>query len=477
MRKTLLTAALLAVTLTAAADSQKITMTTSRAAGQTMTLLVNATRAGVTVDWGDGKAVSYVAEKIGGIQEITGTVQGATITLEAPKGLDMLSAEGCELTAIDLSAAKELRSLYLQHNLLTSLNISALTLLRDINVADNALTGLTLSSTKQTDIQTIDLSSNALTTTSFSYATPKLQYLNLADNKYKTLTIAKATNIDALIVSGNELTSLNLSGGANLSLLDARDNSISKINTPADGLAAMQQCLVDDNAIESLDLSAATQLNTLTIAHNGAKSVKLSAKARLQVYDCSDNALSFGSLPVKAAIPTVYFAYTPQAQLDITDCGLHEGSWGSSYTPWILMNPDYANRQKDEYVLDLTPHKDGSATNSVVFDVHAIVNGQDIVLEKASAAQKELDYSYVGGKMTLLKEYADLYLSMTDPAYPELTITSNHFSAIDGSKSAIEAVTADDTTASSPAYDLQGRRVNEVHEGLYIKGGRKIIVK
>lgn len=118
MKKTLLSLALFAAAMTAAADSQKVTMTTSRAAGQTMTILVNATRAGVTVDWGDGNVVNYVPEKGGGVQEITGTVLGSTVTIESTKGLVMLSAEDCELTAIDLSKATEMRSLYLQHNLL-----------------------------------------------------------------------------------------------------------------------------------------------------------------------------------------------------------------------------------------------------------------------------------------------------------------------------------------------------------------------
>lgn len=473
MRKTLLSLTLFAAALTAAADSQKVTMTTSRTVGQTMTILVNATLAGVTIDWGDGTPVSYVPEKPGGVQEITGTVLGSTVTLEAPKGLVMLSAEDCELTAIDLSKATEMRSLYLQHNLLTSINVSTLSALTDLNLADNALASVTLSTTKLPNIETLDLSSNPLTTTSFSYATTKLQYLNLADNQYKTLTISKAANLDALIVSGNQLTSLGLPG--NISLLDARGNNVSKITMPPAGMPMMQQCLLDDNALATLDLSASANLNTLTIARNGAQSVVLPAKAKFQVYDCSDNALSFGSLPVKAYKPTVYFAYAPQAELDITGCGLHEGCWTSSWLPWLTMNPDYSTRNEAQYQLDLTAHKDGSAANSVVFDVYSVQNGESVLLEKASATQKTLDYSLVGGKMTVLKPFADLYLQMTDPAYPDLVIRTNHFAVLNPNAEGIETITAD--APSSATYDLQGRRVGEVREGLYIQNGKKIIVK
>lgn len=475
MRKTLLSLALFAAALTAAADSQTIKLTTQRATGQPLTLLVNATRAGVTVDWGDGTPVSYVPEKPGGVQEITGTVLGSTITLEAAKGLVMLSAEDCELTAIDLSKATEMRSLYLQHNLLTSINVSVLPALTDLNLADNALASVTLSSTKLPNIETLDLSGNAFTTTSFSYATTNLRYLNIANNSYKTMTISKAANLDALIVSDNQLTALGLPG--NISLLDARNNNVTKITMPPAGMPMMQQCLLDDNALATLDLSASSALNTLTIARNGAQSVVLPAKAKLQVYDCSDNALSFGSLPVKTYAPTVYFAYAPQSELDITGNGLHEGSWGSGNLPWLLMNPDYATRAEAQYQLDLSAHKDGSATNSVVFDVYAVQNGEDVLLEKASATQKTLDYSLVGGKMTLLKEFRDVYIKMTDPAYPDLIITTNHFASIDGTKTAIDAITTDAPELSAPAYDLQGRRVSEAVQGLYIQNGKKIIVK
>lgn len=474
MRKTLLSLALFAAAMTAAADSQKVTMTTSRPVGQTMTILVNATRIGVTVDWGDGTPVSYVAEKPGGVQEISGTVLGSTITLEAPKGLVMLSAEGNELTAIDLSKATEMRSLYLQHNQLTSINVSTLAALTDLNLSDNQLTSVSLSATKLPNIETLNLSSNPLTATSFSFAPARLQYLNLADNQYKTLTISKAADLDALIVSGNQLTNLGLPG--NLSLLDARGNNVSKITMPATGEPMMQQCLLDDNAIQTLDLTTSTALNTLTIARNGAQSVALSNKAKLQVYDCSENALSFGSLPIKSNIPTVYFAYAPQAELDITNCGLHEGSWGTRYLPWLLMNPDYATRSNEEYQLDLTAHKDGSAANSVVFDVYTVKDGESVLLEKASATQKTLDYSLVGGKMTLLKEYSDIYIKMTDPAYPDLVITTNHFASLDTTKESIDAV-VNDLPASTEAYDLQGRRVQEGRSGLYIQNGKKIIIK
>lgn len=475
MRKTLLITALFAAALTAAADSQKVTMTTSRPVGQPMTLLVNATRSGVTVDWGDGTPVSYKPEKPGGVLEIQGTVKGATIVLACEKGLNTLSAEDCDLTAIKLTEAPAMQSLYLQHNLLESIDISAMAELRDLNIADNLLKAITLSTTKQPKIETLDLSGNAITATSFSYATTNLRYLNLADNNYKTLTISKAANLDALIVGGNQLSSLGLPG--NISLLDARNNKVSKMTVPPAGQPLLQQCLLDDNAMETLDLSASTDLNTLTIARNGARSVVLPTKAKLQVYDCSDNALSFGSFPAKTNLPSVYFAYAPQGELDLTANGLREGNWTSHYMPWIVMNPDYSTRSNAEYQLDLTPHKDGSATNSVNIEVYSVEDGAERLLQKATAAEKTLDYSYATGKMTFLKEYDRVFLQMTDAAYPDLVIRSNPFMVIDVTKEGILNVYDNDDDNDNSAFDLQGRRVENATQGLYIMGGKKVLVK
>lgn len=472
MKRTIFTMALLAATLTAAADSQKITLKTACAEGQNLTLLVNATRYGVSVDWGDGSVVNYKPEKPGGLQEVQGTVKGATISLTAEKGLNTLAAENCELTAIDLSAAPEMRSLYLQHNLLATIDISSLTALRDLNLADNKLTALTLSTTKLPNIETIDLSGNEFTATTFSYATTNLHYLNLSDNRYKTITISKAANLDALIVHDNQLSSLGLP--ANLSLIDARKNNVSKMTVPPAGLPNLQQFLIDDNSLETVDLTASTKLNTLTIARNGAQAVVLPAKTKLQVYDCSENALSFGSLPTKAYVPTAYFAYAPQGELDITEAGLHSASWGSGYLPWLLMNPDYSTRSDAKYQLDLTAHKDGSATGSVVFSLYNMNEGQPVLLEKASASQKDLDYSLVSGKVTVLKEFDDLFIEMTDPFYPDLVIRTNHFAVINAAKEGVQSVEVQDMP-QSVAYDLQGRRVNSASQGLYIINGKKVI--
>ncbi len=477
MKKNLLSALALFSVLTASAEEQKVTLTTNLEVGKTMTILVNATRVGVTVNWGDGEEVPYTSTSNGGVMEITGTVKGEKVVITAERGWKMLAATDAGITNVDLTNASELRSLYLQDNAITTINVGNMAELRDLNLANNQLTAITLNSTKNPLIETLDLSNNPLTATSFIYGTANLRYLNLTGLNYNSLTLTKDTNLDALLVAENNLKTLSLSAPGNISLLDARGNNLERITMPTDGLPELQQLLVDDNNLETLDISASTEINTLTLARNAVSKVTLPTKSKLQVYDCSENALTFASLPRKSYIPSVYFDYSNQAQFDISGLNLNEGSWNSKWLPWLKMNPDYSNRGDAQYQLDLSEHVAGSGSTSVVFEVISVTPEGEKVLEKASATNKTLDYSFVSGKITVLKEFPELYIRMTDSVYPDLEVKTSHFAVLDPTAEGIEEIIMDaENSNDTTVYDLQGRRTsNTSAKGIYIIGSKKVI--
>ena len=476
MKRLLLSATALFAILNASAEEQTVVLTTSQPEGQTITLLVNATRAGVTVDWGDGTPQAYTSTTNGGVLEISGTLKGANVTVKAAKGWKMLAATDAGLTAVDLSKATELRSLYLQNNALTSVNVANMPELRDLNLANNQLTAVTLNSSKNPLIETLDLSNNPIAATSFIYGQANLRYLNLSGMDYTSLTLTKDVNLDAPPVANNALTTLTLTATKDISLIDVRGNKLEKMTMPTDGLPQLQQLLADDNYLEDLDISASTDINTLTVARNEISKVTLPSKSKLQVYDCSENALTFSSLPRKTYVPSVYFDYSDQAPFDISALGLTEGSWGSKYLPWPKMTPDYASRGDAQYQLDMSAHVAGSGSSSVQFEIVSVTPEGEKVLEKASATNKTLDYSFVSGKITVLKEFPNLYIRMTDSGYPDLTVATTHFAVIDPTADGIEEVTVDDNSADdNTVYDLQGRRTQSTAKGIYIVGSKKVI--
>lgn len=99
----LLAAGLISVT-PALAQDQTVKLTTAKAVGATITLKVNQAKGGVTVDWGDGNAVSYPRTS-DDLLTLTGTLKGSTVTLSAGKWLNTLICSDNELTSIDLSQA------------------------------------------------------------------------------------------------------------------------------------------------------------------------------------------------------------------------------------------------------------------------------------------------------------------------------------------------------------------------------------
>ena len=244
---------------------------------------------------------------------------------------------------------------------------------------------------------------------------------------------------------------------------------------PADGLPMLQQLLADDNNLETLDISESADINTLTVARNEISKVTLPTKSHLQVYDCSDNALTFSSLPRKTYMPSVYLDYSNQAPFDISALGLNEGTWTSKYLPWLKMNPDYSSRGDAQYQLDMSEHVAGSSSSSVQFEIVSVTPEGETVLEKASATNKTLDYSFVSGKITVLKEFPNLYIRMTDSGYPDLTVTTTHFAVLDPTAEGIEEVKVDNDDADTTGYDLQGRRTQSTAKGIYIVGSKKVI--
>lgn len=478
MKKLLFAATLSAFSLSGVANTETVTMTTNKAVGTQLTILVNNSRTGVTMDWGDGTPQAYT-QATEGIIEVTGTVKGENLKLASDRPITMVSADACGITQVSLDEAVRLRSLYLQNNELTSIDLGNLSELRDVNLANNKLTSLTLSATKLPNIETLNISNNELTTTSFSFATSGLQYLDLSKNNYKTITLSRAINLSGLKVNDNQISTLSVALCGNITYVNADRNNISTIKLPADGMPYLSQLHLADNQIASaIDLSESKNLTCLDLSNNDIPSVVLPSKVKLQAYDCGGNAMSFSSFPTSAYKPTAYFNYQPQADLDVSKLtGMHEGSWGTGYLPWATMSPDYSMRQDAAYVVDMTGLRSGSSSTSVKFAFFEVLeNGTEKALEIASAANKALDYANISGKVTFQRPMREVFGVLTDDGYPDLTIRTSHFAVVNPNAEGIE-VNVLPTELNGTPYDLQGRPISSATRGLYIINNKKVIIR
>lgn len=482
MKNILLTALAWTIGLAASAATESVTATTSAAVGTQLTFLVNNSHTGVTMDWGDGTPVPYT-QATDGIIEVTGKVAGATLKLSSERPITMLSAEGCQLTAITLSGAPSLRSLYLQHNALTTVEVSKLSNLRDLNVAHNALTRLTLSTTSVPLLETLNLSDNEISTTSFSYGTDNLQYLALADNNYKTVSLTKAPNLTSLLAGGNQITALNLKSNTNIAVVSASYNNIATVTFPEEGLTTLQQFLVAGNELTgTLTLSQNKKLHTLDVADNALTYVALPT-SRFQAYDCSGNALLFNSFPRTTYIPTVYAKFVPQEPYDMAALtGMTEGSWGSDYLPWATMAPTWNDRSSASYVVDMSALRSGSASTSAKVDF-VVVNedGSETMLRQTTSSTGDLQYANTSGKVAFFLPAKQMYGVFTDEGYPDITLRTAPFAVLDPTSEGIATLQTDmQTEGTSPVYTLDGRALRAPQRGvggLYIINNNKVLIK
>ncbi|MBP3227996.1 MAG: hypothetical protein J6M53_04310 [Bacteroidaceae bacterium] len=484
--------ALVLLPLAMSAQDQTITMTTSRAAGETLSFTVNRTAEDITVDWGDGTAVAYTPVS-GALREISGTLKGSTVTVGASSNLQTLICEGCDLTALDVTKAAQLKSLYCSHNAITALNVRNLKQLQDLDVSYNALSALAVTVGNNPLLQTLNIAHNNLggisgTTTGTNYtgAFTNLQYLDMSGNgKVKQVTVTSCQELDYLDISDNAVTRLNLPTTGRFTVIDAAGNQLTALDpTPYTGLLQID---VTGNQLATLDLSQTKVVKDVFAADNELTYVPFTSRASrdtLNICDLRNNRVFFSSLP-RSTSKVRYLNVNPQRPFPLTeDMGFKTGSVevdGVTYTmPYVTQNPSYETRSNTDYIVDLSALRtdgNGNARNVISF----LAGGEDgTVLTQYANATKTGDFTLVGSRYTFLTEYPRIVVRLTHSTgfYANYTFYSEPFTINEPTATGIATLEVAPADANAAVYDLQGRRVsNPAKGGVYIIGGRKVLVK
>ncbi len=517
MKRNLLFVSLLAAGLLsvspALAQDQTVKFTTAKAVGETITLQVNQVKGGVTVDWGDGNAVSY-PKTSDELLTLTGTLKGSTITLSASKRLNTLICSGNELTSIDLSQATELLSLYCQHNQLTTLDLTGLTQLADLNCSNNQLTKLVLTEKGQPALQNIDVSNNQLKTnttstssTTFVLRLFDLQHLNISGNQFGVMNLTSNTQLDVLNCANNALTNkLNLAMNDSIAVVMAQNNQLLSCAMPSKGATRLRKMLVDANQLSTLDLESSLALHTLTCSNNQLWQINLPAATTLNIMDCGGNKLSFSSLPSAAHKPA-HMSYTPQDEnLDIT---AYLKSDDAGY--YIDQCPEWSSRLNADYQLnlhDFALDPDGKRTITITWYGRS-GEGEVAAMTKASANNTSGDVfattsNTTYGTYSFMNPFDEAYCTLTCTTYPELEYKSTTFrvkgkndgiAQITGAASALhvearqgQLVLSAATDTATAVYSASGKLVwkgtvyagtptqLQLPAGVYVAGGQKVVL-
>ena len=241
-----------------------ITMTTSKAVGEEIQLIIKA-NGNVTIE---GAQETGQANE-SGFKPYRLTSQ--TITIRGD--LTELDCFNNQLTSLDVSKSAALEVLYCSDNKLTSLDVSKNSALTELNCFSNQLTSLNVS--KNRALTTLSCGGNQLTSLDLSKNTA-LTELDCPDNQLTSLDVSKNTALESLECSINQLTNLNISGCARLDALYCFSNCINGeamtklVNSLPDrmGMSRGTLCIVsrsskkiDKNRCSAADITTAKKKN------------------------------------------------------------------------------------------------------------------------------------------------------------------------------------------------------------------------
>lgn len=434
-----------------------VKLTTSKTAGEQVTLQLNQLSRGATVDWGDGNIVS-VSSTSDDLLTVQGTVKGSgAITISSNSKIRTLVCGGNSLTALDVSGAPNLLSLYCQDNSLTTLDVSACTKLTDLNCARNQISKLKVTATTNPLLENINVAANGMTTntgsgTSFSLANENLQYIDISDNSFTTITFnAKNKNVDVLKCANNSVKRLSLSYPSNLSVVMANGNQLTNLTLNANGAPLLRQVFLDGNSLEKLDLSESTDLQYLSVAENELTTMGLPSKKKLYAISCANNNLTGASLPTTNYKPE-NFSYLPQDLTVDISSKLKKASTGNYY---LTLCPSFSDRLEDDYQLDLSDwakDTDGSRVTLAYYGANGTEEYAE--LTKASASNQEGDYfpqstnaNY--GKASFLKSFDHVYVTLTAKSYPDLVSQTTGFKVTDSATGISQTQAGDELQVTS----------------------------
>ena len=238
--------------------------------------------------------------------------------------------------------------------------------------------------TKLKDLSTLTLANSGLSGIDLSNNTI-LRELNLSNCNLENVDLSKLTELSTVSLSSNKLSSIDLTNNKKLTILIIGDNNFETLVLPE--LPALYQLSVSDNKLKTLDVTNCPILRELYCNGNNLSSLDMSGQAdKYSMVYAYDNNFKFSTLPVFDIHNPMNYKYTPQKDVEITVDG---GKVDLS----------------SEYMV---------AENPTVYTW---------TTESGATLVEGTDYTIDNGVTTFMKNFDEnVYCSMTNAAYPELTL-------------------------------------------------------
>ena len=237
---------------------------------------------------------------------------------------------------------------------------------------------------KLKDLSTLTLSNAGLTEIDLSNNT-LLGFLTLSDCNLEQIDLSKLTNLTNVSLSNNKLSAIDLSNNTKLATLQLGDNNFETLVLPE--LPALYLLSVSRNKLNTLDVTNCPILRELYCDGNNLSSLDMSGQTgKFSMVYVGNNNFKFSTLPVFDIHNPMNYKYTPQKDVEITVDG---GKVDLS----------------SEYMV---------AENPTVYTW---------TTESGATLVEGTDYTIDNGVTTFMKNFDEnVYCSMTNAAYPELTL-------------------------------------------------------
>lgn len=286
----------------------------------------------ITVDWGDGNPVAYVAGK--NYIDCKGTLKGKKVVVEG--AITKLNCIANKLTSLDISQCPSLEVLQAMFNYLTKLNVENNPNLVALECFDNQIKELKID--KLSKLIRLVCTNNFLESLDLSQS-PELEYFDCAKNrriekidlsnnkKLKQVLVYECSITDLklpqqapmmeLYCHSNKLTQLNISY-PQLTILNASSNQIGEFKIQA---PLLENLNISKNQIKDVDLTSFSKLSSVMLTGNpDLSNLKLGQHKQLVEIGMSDCKVSDLNLSQVENLHTIWFKNNLFEYIDFSKC-------------------------------------------------------------------------------------------------------------------------------------------------------------
>lgn len=299
-----------------AVQADVISLTTSKAVGEELTLALN-TGVSAELTWGSGdsETVSFTGVPT------TVTIKDESLTITTSSTITLFYAPSDGLTALDVSEATSLKKLFCPANELTTLSLTTNTALEELDCQANELS--TLSLTKCTSLTDLNCAQNNLTSLTYSSTAAKImETLIFNENSVGTLrNYSSMSALETIWGNNNSLTSLSLKNSSDLKQLCMSSNALATLTLGEKD--ALTDLWVENNELTEIDFSSgAGALVTVSVNDNALDTIiwDSSCKSTIDYFYAQNNNLYYNSFPTASRLEAWNVA--PQSAYHILDAAI-----------------------------------------------------------------------------------------------------------------------------------------------------------